>query len=430
MAAASTEEQVRSIHQYKITPPSFDGNYNNYEEWKFKFGAYAGLIHQDFPRLLNQAEQATSPITETQLRTAAESTSQAEAWIKLSSELQFILVSICKGPAATACRQQGVTSNGFETWRQLNIRFSIPVGTRSIGYLTKLLKPSLDEHRFEEAFATWEFEINRYERDNGTSLPDNIKIAVLLNETRGALQQHLQLTASNTTDYNAIRSIIVEYHRAAASFTRMQQLTNQQPDDKGPAPMDIGAATKGKKGKGKGKSKGHHNGKGKGYNQHPTKDITTAKAKANGSPSDRAILSKDQTKVMAAKENNHHQTTAKAKENHQQQLATNVASQVTSPRTAEFPSTTTTWISHHLIHITLGMKINSNSMTATGTIRILPNRVILQHHHSNSWHYHHHQLSNKHRLSRASTIWRRSTWQLFSPSAKLASQSIRDLLTS
>ena len=51
----------------------------------------------------------------------------------------------------------------------------------------------------------------------------------------------------------------------------MQQLNGQQPkDDKGPAPMDIGATWKGK-GKGKGK-KGHHKGKGKstykgkGYN--------------------------------------------------------------------------------------------------------------------------------------------------------------------
>ena len=31
--------------------------------------------------------------------------------------------------------------------------FSIPVGTRSIGYLTKLLKP---ENKLEESFATWE----------------------------------------------------------------------------------------------------------------------------------------------------------------------------------------------------------------------------------------------------------------------------------
>ena len=255
-------QQVRSIHQYKITPPVYDGDFSNFEEWKYKFTAYIGLINPIFPRLLQQTERSTDAITDTPLRAGEDTIEEGETWIRMATELQFILVNITKGPAATVCRQMGLASNGLETWRQLVIRFSIPVGTRSIGYLTKLLKPSFDESKFEEAFATWEFEINRYERDNSAILPDNIKIAVLLNETRGALQQHLQLTASHVTDYQRIRTIIIEYYRAAASFSRIQQLNGQQPkDDKGPAPMDIGATWKGK-GKGNGK-KGHHKGKGK-----------------------------------------------------------------------------------------------------------------------------------------------------------------------
>ena len=261
--ASAAEDQVRSIHQYKITPPTYDGDFSTFEEWKYKFTAYIGLINPIFPRLLTQSERSPDPITDPVIRAGADTIEEGERWIRLASELQFILVNITKGPAATVCRQMGLTSNGLETWRQLVIRFSIPVGTRSIGYLTKLLKPSFDESKFEESFATWEFEINRYERDNSTILPDNIKIAVLLNETKGSLQQHLQLTASHVTDYQQIRTIVIEYYRAAASFSRMQQLNGQQPkDDKGPAPMDIGATWKGKNNKGKGK-KGHHKGKGK-----------------------------------------------------------------------------------------------------------------------------------------------------------------------
>ena len=74
---------------------------------------------------------------------------------------------------------------------------------------SKVLHPSWDKkHRlphqtpeaiFDEAFASWEFEVNRYERKNKVTIPDSIKIAILLNETKGALQQHLQLTASSTT---------------------------------------------------------------------------------------------------------------------------------------------------------------------------------------------------------------------------------------
>jgi hypothetical protein len=74
---------------------------------------------------------------------------------------------------------------------------------------SKVLHPSWDKkHRlphqtpeaiFDEAFASWEFEVNRYERKNKVTIPDSIKIAILLNETKGALQQHLQLTACSTT---------------------------------------------------------------------------------------------------------------------------------------------------------------------------------------------------------------------------------------
>ena len=34
-----------------------------------------------------------------------------------------------------------------------------------------------------EICTTWEFEVRRYERDNNTTLPDNVKIAIMLNET-------------------------------------------------------------------------------------------------------------------------------------------------------------------------------------------------------------------------------------------------------
>ena len=123
------------------------------------------------------------------------------------------------------CRQN-TQGNGLETWRLIHARYSIPLGTRSIGYLTRLLKPQLDEQKFEESFTTWEFQLSRYEQDNNTKLPDAVKIAMLLNETRGPLQQHLQLQAGNTTDQiNGDRvlqsnSII---HQATGNRNRQQQ---------------------------------------------------------------------------------------------------------------------------------------------------------------------------------------------------------------
>ena len=57
--------------------------------------------------------------------------------------MKYILTSVTSGGAATVCRQRQ-HETGYEMYRQLNNRYSIPVGTRSMAYLTKLLKPTLD----------------------------------------------------------------------------------------------------------------------------------------------------------------------------------------------------------------------------------------------------------------------------------------------
>ena len=147
---------------------------------------------------------------------------------------------------------QTTSAMGLEVYKQLCLRFSTPLGTRSIGYLTKLLKPTFDHNNFQESFSDWEFELQRYEADNATRLPDQVKIAVLMNETRGPLQQHLHLNAGTAPTYAAIRATIMEHYRTTMAFTRLQQHTSAVSSHLGggTAPMDIGATYKGK-GKGK-----------------------------------------------------------------------------------------------------------------------------------------------------------------------------------
>ena len=167
------EQQLEGIHKYKTSPPRFTGEYNTFEEWKYKMQDPA------YNRLLKQSEQAQLAVTNDQFETAAHSQAIAEQWIQLSNNLHYLLVSTRDGPASTICRQD-MQGNGFETWRLTHARYPIPLGTRSIGYLTWLLKPQLDEQKFEESFKTWEFQFSRYEQDNNTLLPDAVKIAILL----------------------------------------------------------------------------------------------------------------------------------------------------------------------------------------------------------------------------------------------------------
>ena len=125
---------------------------------KHKFTAYMGLQDNDYTDLLQAAEQATAELTEIQLRAAASTIEDGERHDRLSTDLRYILINTTTGAAATVCRQYQHTI-GFEMYRQLCIRFSIPLGTRSIGHLTRLWKPTFDKNNFEESFSTWEFEL-------------------------------------------------------------------------------------------------------------------------------------------------------------------------------------------------------------------------------------------------------------------------------
>ena len=173
-------------------------------------GSIPWATNSEFPRLLQTADTSNMEVTDALLRDGATTPQEAQLWVQLSRGLHYILVSVCSGQAAVLCRQHSTQAQGLETWRQLHNRFSIPAGTRSVGYLKKLRKPQFNEQKFEESFATWEFDIARYEKDNQAPIPDNIKIAVLLNETKGALQQYLQLRAGTIQRYADVRELILE----------------------------------------------------------------------------------------------------------------------------------------------------------------------------------------------------------------------------
>ena len=123
------------------------------------------------------------------------------------------------------------------------------------------MKPTFDHNNFEESFSNWEFELQRYEADNTTRLPNQVKLAVLMNEDH----------YNNTYISMQAQHQRMQHYRTTMAFTRLQQQSSVVSSNLGggTAPMDIGATHKGK-GKGKGKFKGKGKGRttvyrGKGY---------------------------------------------------------------------------------------------------------------------------------------------------------------------
>jgi hypothetical protein len=45
--AAPQQEDLHNISRYKLKPPTYNGDYGTFEEWKYKFTAYMGLIDND-----------------------------------------------------------------------------------------------------------------------------------------------------------------------------------------------------------------------------------------------------------------------------------------------------------------------------------------------------------------------------------------------
>lgn len=145
-ATGAKQQQLASIHRFRIAPPRFTGSYTTFEEWTYKMTAYLGLQDPAYNTLLRQSENATNVLTDRALETAASTQAEGRQWLQLSTDLHFLLVNTCEGSVATIFRQT-IRGNGFETWSLLHQRYALPAGTRSIGYLAKLLKPQLEDGR-------------------------------------------------------------------------------------------------------------------------------------------------------------------------------------------------------------------------------------------------------------------------------------------
>ena len=240
-------------------PDKFDGKMENWEDWSWQVKACLSLFKVEALRVLEDAELASSPITDSPLeRLEADTTELVDTeLVKFSRQLHYLLTQITSE-----------SLNGFESWRLLARRFSLPGTARDISLLTRVLESKFRPDHFEQYYSEWETLKARYERQSGSALPDSILVATLLSKTTGALQQHLRLNVRSLDTYEIVRKVITAYYQSR-HVTGFRSLS-----DTGPAPMDVGGRWQ-SKGKGRGKrsplGKGlKRKGRGKGRGKLPT----------------------------------------------------------------------------------------------------------------------------------------------------------------
>ena len=235
----------------------FGGKVEEWDSWSRKLKACLTSMNPLYAKLFRVAETAAEIINDDSF------TEGHEEEEKLSRELHGILVQLCGGPSEVLL-QQIDTDHGCEDWRKLHEYYKRPSLSTSLGRLVKILDYPFK--KMEEDLMKWEGEVAAFERETGSPLPSMVKIAVLIKQSSGPLQQHLQLNANHTTSYNQVRETVLNYTNAQANAFKFE---SSRRDD--PMQVDLFGvnAFKGKgkdkgKGKGKGKDKGKGKGKGKG----------------------------------------------------------------------------------------------------------------------------------------------------------------------
>jgi len=90
-------------------------------------------------------------------------------------------LTLCTGSASAFLRRE-TGQNGFESYRKLCQRYMIPGNAKSVGRLSKILRPNLNNDPFEDSFSSWEDERQKYEKETKSTLSDDVKVPVLLLE--------------------------------------------------------------------------------------------------------------------------------------------------------------------------------------------------------------------------------------------------------
>ena len=252
-------------------PDEFNGKMEQWQEWSWQVKAYVSLFEVEALRVLVNAEVADASITDDALKCLKASDSELgdTEIVEFSRHLHRLLTRITSGSAQLVVRRN-VELNGFETWRLLTEKFSLPGTAPDISLLNIILEFKFGTEQFEQELSEWETLKTRYERQAETALPDCILVATLLSRTTGTLQQHLRMNVRLLDTYETVRNVITAYYQSR-HVTGFRSLS-----DTGPAPMEVGGVWQRKeKGKGKGRGKNPFDplkgkGKSKGGNTGPT----------------------------------------------------------------------------------------------------------------------------------------------------------------
>jgi hypothetical protein len=167
----------------------------------------------------------------------------------MSIHLQNVLISLTEGPALRIVKRQEQSENGFEAWRQLCLRYDPSTRSKATSIMTTILNWKFNMQEFESNFNDFEAENEKYDRDQSSAFPDEVKIGVLLSRTSGPLHEHLLLNSDLSTPWNQIRTTVINYFQTNKTYKNLRNSQSSFGSSTGPTPMEIDAIWRRLKGK-------------------------------------------------------------------------------------------------------------------------------------------------------------------------------------
>ena len=108
-------------------PDKFNGKMELWEEWSWSLKTYVALFKTEAAEVMESAEIARNPITDELLERMERDNARFvdTELVKFSRQLHYLLAQLTTDSAKLVVRGNSEL-NGFETWRLLASRFSLP----------------------------------------------------------------------------------------------------------------------------------------------------------------------------------------------------------------------------------------------------------------------------------------------------------------
>ena len=132
-------------------PPVFSGNPEDWEEWHWNFTIYVSLSDASISELLDRAALSDTEILDTHFDMPTFPQERRAELLRFSRKLHVLLANLTSGAAKLVVRQN-IRGNGFETWRRLLQKFSMPNAQREHALLAQVLDWKFNAHSFEQDF--------------------------------------------------------------------------------------------------------------------------------------------------------------------------------------------------------------------------------------------------------------------------------------